>query len=494
MEVEMSKNYLAFDLGASSGRGIIGKVENGKISLTEIHRFANGPIERDGVLYWDFPALCAEIKCGLKKALEIEPEIDSIGIDTWGVDYVLFNEEGNAVRLPYHYRDSRTDNVPEEVFKILPEKELYAEAGIQLMQLNTIYQLYAHVKQHPEDFAGATMLFVPDALTYMLSGEKSCEYSIASTSNLLNAEKRDWALDIFKKLGIPANILPEVVMPCTGAGSLTEAIQRELNCGAIPVVKIGAHDTASAVAAVPAPEDKEWAYISCGTWALLGAEIDSPLLSDAARAASFTNEGGLEGKIRFLSNIMGTWLFQETRRIWNERGRNISFAEMDRMSLSAEPLQFFVNPNNAKFLSPGDMPANIAGYCRETGQGEIPDDSALLRCIYDSLALCFRMKLEKQQELLNDRYECLNIVGGGTKDKVLMQVAADCLGIPVVAGPVEATAIGNIIGQAIADGTVKDLAEARQIVKASFDLHEYRPDMARKAQWDAALEKFKQLP
>lgn len=490
----MTHTYLAFDLGASSGRGIIGKIIDGKLQLTEIHRFVNGSVEQDGTLYWDFPALCNEINIGLRKALEQEPEIDSIAIDTWGVDYLLYHQSGEAIRLPYHYRDARTNGIPEEVFAIISEEEIYAEAGIQKMQLNTIYQLYAHKKAHPEDFNDATLLFMPDALTYMLCGTKSCEYSIASTSNLLNASSGQWSEKILTKLGIPKAIFPEIVDSCTIAGTLSPAIQHELGCSAIPVVKIGAHDTASAVAAVPAPQDRPWAYISCGTWALLGAENDHPLLTDAARKASFTNEGGVERKIRFLSNIMGSWLFQEVRRNWNAAGRDISFMDMEKLAQAAQPRQFIVNPNHADFLAPVDMQNAIIAYCRKTGQGNIIDDSTLLRCIYDSLALCFRMKLEQMQQLVGAEYQCLNIVGGGTKDKFLMQLSADCLGIPVVAGPVEATAIGNIIGQGIAEGSIAGLAAGRDIVKNSFDLHHFTPNATVKAQWDVALEQFITLP
>ena len=490
----MTNSYLAFDLGASSGRAIIGKITDGKLYLNEVHRFVNGSVEKNGTLYWNFSALCEEIKTGLRKALIQEPNINSIAIDTWGVDYVLFNNNGNPVRLPYHYRDSRTDGIPEEVFAIMSENELYGVAGIQLMQLNTVYQLYAHKKANPEDFVDATLLFMPDALTYMLCGAKSCEYSIASTSNLLNATDKQWSKTILTKLGIPQDILPEIVDSCTQAGTLTIELQQELDCKAIPVVKVGAHDTASAVAAVPAPTDQAWAYLSCGTWALLGAENDKPLLTDAARKASFTNEGGVGGRIRFLSNIMGSWLFQEIRRNWNAAGRDISFMEMENMAQAATPLQFIVNPNHARFLAPDDMGSAIIDYCRQSGQGDITDDSVLLRCVYDSLALCFRIKLEQMQQLVGERYQCLNIVGGGTKDRMLMQLSADCLGIPVVAGPVEATAIGNIIGQAIAEGTLAGLEAGRDLVKKSFELDEYIPNKKDKATWDAAIQKFIELP
>lgn len=485
----MEKSYLAFDLGASSGRGIIGKIKDGKLHLTEVHRFGNGPVEKDGSLYWEFDKLCKEIKTGIKKAVATGEKISSIAIDTWGVDYVLF-KNGTPVRMPYHYRDSRTNSVPEKIFKIISQDEIYARSGIQFMQLNTLYQLFAHKEAHPEDFHGSVMLLMPDALTCMLNGDATCEYSEASTSNLLDPHGREWDFELIDRLGIPRSIFPKIVPPCSKSLPLKKSIEDEIGCGPIPMVKIGSHDTASAVAAVPASPDKKWAYISCGTWALLGAEIDNPILTEEAGTAPFTNEGGLNNKIRFLTNIMGTWLFQETRRIWREQGRDLSFGELNRMAKSAEGLRFFINPNDNIFFTPGDMPAKVAAFCREHGQGEIPDDGSLLRCIYDSLALCFQSKLEKLQELLGVKYECLNIVGGGTQDTLLMQLTADCLGIPVVAGPVEATAIGNILGQAIADNDIYSLAEARELVRRSFEVQEYLPDASSKNAWDAAAKSF----
>ncbi len=487
----MGKNYLAFDLGASSGRAVIGRLNGHNLTLEEVHRFSNGPIERNGSLFWDFPALCSEIINGLKKGLAVAPDIAGIAIDTWGVDYVLFDKTtGDAVRLPYHYRDSRTDTVPERVFQQIPQDELYAETGIQFMQLNTLYQLVAHQEQHPEDFDNAVMLLMPDALSYTLSGVMAAEYSEASTTNLLNPTTRDWHFPLIDKLGLPRAIFPEIFQPCSTSGTLKPELQQQLDCGPIPIFRVGSHDTASAVAAVPAVSKRDWAYISCGTWALLGAELDEPLCSAAAGQAAFTNEGGVAGRIRFLTNIMGTWLMQETRRVWQESGDNLSFAQMETMATEAEALKFFINPNDKLFLSPGDMPRRVAEFCEQTGQGAIPDKKGIMRCFYDSLALCFRTKIEELQKLLRVDYQCLNVVGGGTRDKLLLQLTADCLGIPVVAGPVEATAIGNIIGQGIADGTVDSLTTGRKIVSESFDVIEYVPTIADKASWDQAMHKF----
>lgn len=490
----MKRNYLAFDLGASSGRAIVCRLEDGVLSLTEVHRFINGPVERDGSLFWDFPALCAEIREGLKKALALEPGISGIAVDTWGVDYVLYNRAtGRPVRLPYNYRDSRTAEIPEKVFKTIPRADIYARTGIQFMNLNTLYQLVAHKEQHPEDFENSILLFMPDALTNYLNGEFTCEYTIASTSNLLDPNARAWDFELMEKLGLPRSIFPEIVMPSTVSAPLRPELRKELGCGSIPLIRAGAHDTASAVGAVPAAPGGNWAYISCGTWALLGAEIDRPLMTPEAEAAPYTNEGGLGGKIRFLTNIMGTWLFQEARRNWREEGKEMSFARIEELAAAAPPFRFLINPNDGLFLGPNDMPGRIRRYCAEHGQGEPAADGEIIRCIYDSLALCFREKLEKLEDILGVKYQSLNIVGGGTRDRRLMQCTADALGIPVTAGPVEATAIGNALSQAVALGDIAGLDEGRRIVRNSFDVIEFKPDANARADWDGAMARFNKL-
>jgi len=487
-------SFLAFDLGASSGRAIIGKLKSGKLSLTEVHRFANGPTEKRGALYWNYPQLCQELKTGLAKALAVEPKLDGIGIDTWGVDYVFFDKKGGEMRRwPYHYRDARTDAAANEVWSKVSKKELYERTGIQCMLLNTVYQLAAHRKAHPEDFKESFLLTMPDALAYYLGGEQTCEYSECSTTNLLDPAKKEWDWEIIDRLGLPRDVFPEIVKPCTFAGKLSKALQQELGCGPIPIIKVGSHDTASAVAAVPAPESGNWAYISAGTWALLGAEIDKPFRTAESEAHSFTNEGGLDGKIRFLSNIMGSWLFQETRRIWNETKEPVTFAEMETMARNAKPCEFLVNPNDSSFVTPGDMPRRIAEFCERTGQGKIVHDGQVVRAIYDSLALCFRAKLNVLGGLLGAQYQCLNIVGGGTKDGLLMQLTADALNIPVVAGPVEATAIGNLLAQAMAAGKVDSLAAARRVVNASFEVKTYLPNAANHALYMTQVERFEKL-
>ena len=468
--------FLAFDLGASSGRGIIGTLENGKLDLQEVHRFPNGPVQKDGHFFWDYPRLAAELKTGLKKALEIAPDLDGIAIDTWGVDYVFFDRDTKEMRrLPYNYRDERTIAAVEKVFKKIAPEKLYQKTGIQHMALNTLFQLVAHQSEHPQDFANGVFLPIPDALALSLGGELTAEYTHCSTTELLDPETRNWHWELIEELGLPKDIFPKIVPPCSNGGFLSDEFCAELKCAKIPIFKIGSHDTASAVAAVPAPRSGDWAYLSAGTWALLGAEIPAPVMTENARQNSFTNEGGLGGKIRFLTNIMGSWLFQETRRVWNENGGNFSFADMEKMALDSQMCKYFINPNDQGFAAPGDMPGRIVDFCRRTGQGVPAGQGEVVRAIYDSLALYFKHKISTLASLLNVKYAALNVVGGGTKDRLLMQLISDAGNFPVIAGPVEATAIGNILGQAIAFGVLADLAAAREVVRSSFEVVTYTP-------------------
>jgi len=472
-------SYLAFDLGASSGRAMLGHLSDGRLELQEIHRFPNGAKEIDGALFWDFEALWAEIKEGLRQAVAMAPDLAGIGVDTWGVDYVLLKPDGAFARLPYMYRDQRNLGVAERVYRTVSAEELYARTGLQVLPFNTVFQLFVHREQHPEDLAGTTLLMMPDAIIHRLSGVAACEYTDASTTGLLDARARSWDLTLIDRLGLPRAIFPPLAQPCRQAGTVSPAVRRETGCGAIPVWHVGGHDTASAVASVPADMTRPWAYVSCGTWALLGTELHQPNLSPAARQANYTNEGGLDGTIRFLTNITGMWLFQECRRVWQEQGRELTYAAMATMAAAAPGLKFLINPNDPTFATPGDMPARIRQACRDAGQGEIPDDAALLRAILDSLAMLFRIKLEELSALAKTRYDVLHIVGGGCHNRLLMQLAADAIGLPVVAGPSEATAIGNILAQAIGAGQLPGLAAARDLVRRSFDVETYRPDPAR---------------
>ena len=485
--------FLAFDLGASSGRAIVGTLDNGKLSLEEVHRFKNGPIEKSDGLYWDYPALCSELVAGLEKAVKAAGKLDGIAIDTWGVDYVLFDPERKIVRLPYNYRDERTKKAAQAVRGILGDSEIYKLTGIQKMELNTNYQLYAHFTEHPEELQNSVFLNIPDALAFHLGGDFTTEYTIASTSGLLDPVTREWCWELIDKLGLPRSIFPQIVPPCTQGGVLSKELQEKLSLPAIPIFKVGSHDTASAVAAVPAPPQGNWAYLSAGTWALLGAELDAPSITCDGEKAHFTNEGGLGGKIRFLTNIMGSWLFQETRRIWNSNGQDLSFEDICQMAAASELGKYLIDPNNQEFVTPGDMPQRIRDFCRATGQDGELSDAEVARAIYDSLALYFKNKIAFLESLLNVKYSAFNIVGGGTRDRLLMQLTADAMGIPVIAGPVEATSTGNIIAQAIASGVVSDLAQGRKIVSDSFDVITYSPRAAEHQKFAALAEKFNSI-
>jgi len=486
------KNFLAFDLGASSGRAIIGTVDNGKLAMQEVHRFPNGPVEIDGSFYWDYPRLCNELKTGLKNALQTGVKLDGIAIDTWGVDYVFFDRTtGKARRLPYNYRDTRTVAAAEKVWQKISQSELYQYTGIQCMTLNTIYQLCAHYEEHPEDFENSFFLPIPDALALSLGGSAKAEYTFCSTTNLLDPASRNWHWELIDKLGLPRDVFPEIVEAGTLSGELSAELCAELGCDPIPIFKCGAHDTASAVSAVPAPVEGSWAYLSAGTWALLGAEIDAPMISSESEKQSLTNEGGVGGKIRFLTNIMGSWLFQELRRVWNEEGKNLSFNDMEQMARKSEPCKYFINPNCSEFAAPGDMPGNIRAFLKRTGQGENFTDAEVVRAVYDSLALYFSEKIALLENLLKVKYACLNVVGGGTKDGFLMELTASSLDRQVVAGPVEATAAGNILVQAMAAGEVDSLAGVRQVIRNSFELKTFTSDSAMADKYASVREQFR---
>ena len=484
-------NYLAFDLGASSGRAIIGSINNGKLSLQEVHRFGNGPVEMDGSFYWDYEKLESELVAGLGKAFATGIKIDGISIDTWGVDYVLFDRDTRTMRRrPYNYRDPRTIKAAEALWQKISKEELYQLTGIQCMTLNTIYQLTAHMMEHPEDLENSVFLPIPDALAFALGGDFTAEYTHCSTTNLLDPVKRDWHWELIDRIGLPRSIFPQIVPPCSASGKLKAELCAKFGCDPVPIFKCGSHDTASAVLAVPAPVDAQWAYLSAGTWALLGAEIDQPAISAVTEKQNVTNEGGVGGKIRFLTNIMGSWLFQELRRVWNEEGRNLSFNDIEQMARSSEQCAYFINPNCADFAAPGDMPGNIRKFCKTSGQSDSISDAEVVRAVYDSLALYFKTKLETIEALLDAKYACLNIVGGGTKDRFLMQLTSDALNRQVIAGPIEATAAGNILGQAIAAKEVPGIAAAREIIRNSFELETFNPDAASSAKFQAALDKF----
>lgn len=484
-----SKNYVAIDLGASSGRVILGMVSDGKISLEEIHRFENGPIETKGSLQWDFSKLIGEIETGLTKAVKhTDGKIESIAVDSWGVDFGLIDSKGNLLENPYHYRDKRTDTMMDKVFSIIPKRKLYEITGIQFMQFNTIYQLAALKFQRPEILKKTDkVIFIADLVAYHLCGNIYSEYTLASTSQLMDMRKGEWSKQIFGDLDLPLNVMPKVVQAGSVVGKLKKEIAEKFGCGQIKVVAVGSHDTASAVASVPAAKDN-WAYLSSGTWSLMGLELADTLINDESFKYQFTNEGGFKKTIRLLKNIMGLWLIQECRRVWNQNGPKLSFADLSAMAQKAKPFAAVINPNDNRFLAQCDMPAVINGYLTERGNAEISDKGQLIRVILESLALYYRRVLDLLADMKGSKIDVLHLVGGGIQNELLCQFTADSTGKKVIAGPVEATAMGNIMIQAIAAGQISDLDEGRKYIGNSVDLKIYNP---REHQvWN---EKYKQV-
>ena len=471
--MEESMQYLAFDLGASSGRAILGRIRAGKLELEEIHRFTNYPYEKDGHYFWDIRALLRELETGLKKACAAAPVPASFSIDTWGVDYALFRN-GELIHDPYCYRDGRTEAAIEDFHKRIPKADFYARNGIQPLVFNTVYQLCAEHRDDPAALDGSVTLLMPDALHFLLTGTATSEITIASTGALLKANSPEWDKEALTGLaGLPSGLFTGLVPPASPAGCLKPETAARLGIPQIPAVKCASHDTASAVLAMPCADPEKALYISLGTWALLGAELRTAILTPEALESKFTNERGIENTFRFLVNIMGTWLLQETRRTWTEQGRDISFADMESMAAPLDGQPFRIDPDDAVFFPPGDMPERIRHYCAEHGQGKIPNDAALVRCIYDSLADCFRKRIEQLESITARRFDTLNILGGGTRDRFFMRLVARTTGRRVLAGPTEATAIGNILGQMIADGTLKNASEARDLTAKSFPLAVY---------------------
>ncbi len=450
---------LAVDLGASSGRTIVGTVENGKIRLEETHRFVNGMQDIDGHKYWDVLNLVEEIKKGIAAA----GSVDGIGIDTWGVDYGYLDADGELIGKPFAYRDSRNDAMPDKVYSIISKKDLYVRAGLQEMPFNTIFQLMADKTQRPEVFERASrMLFMPELISYLLTGEAVSEYTIASTSGLLDAKTRDWDWELIDMLGYPRRIFGEIKKPGAPAGSYN----------GIPVFLAPMHDTASAVAAVPAVEPGTWAFLSSGTWSLIGAELDEPVLTEASAEADFTNEGGVNDKIRFLKNVNGMWLINECRRIWEAEGSCLGFKEMDEAA-EASTFAGIIDPNEPRFMAPDNMPAEIAAALKEAGEAAPQTQGDFAKCCYASLANAYKEQLTVMQDATGKTFERLHIVGGGTKAVILSRMTAKALGIPVITGPIEATALGNLCTLALAKGAFKDLTEMRQCIADSFPMESY---------------------
>lgn len=483
---------LAFDYGASSGRAILGKFNKDKLELSEVHRFSNDPVMVNGSFYWDVLRLFHEMKQGILKCIKDgEGDIKGVGTDTWGVDFGLLDKSGELLGNPFHYRDKRNEGMIEEACKIVPKRQLYEITGTQFLKFNTVYQLLSlKLNNSPMLEKAEALLFTPDLLNYFLTGEKITEYTIASTSQMLEAESGNWAYSLLERLGIPTRILLDIVNPGTVIGSVSKWVCDELNIGRIPVIAVAGHDTASAVMAVPA-ESGKYAYLSSGTWSLLGTETRRPVINDRTFSLDYTNEGGFNKSIRLLKNIMGLWIYQECIREWAKKGEALSYDELEEMALRAKPFVSFIDPDDDLFHGPGHMPEKIAEFCRRTGQAIPEDKGQIVRCIMESLAIKYRLVIEGLEQIVGYAIPVLHIVGGGCKNTTLCRFTANAIGRPVIAGPVEATATGNIICQLIALGEVKDLREARELVKRSFPTQEYLPSDS--GQWDEASEKFKRL-
>lgn len=487
----MKKNIkvLALDFGASSGRAIVGTFDGEKISLKEIHRFTNDPVIVLDTMYWDVLRLFHDIKVGLIKAKQ-EGEIKSLGIDTWGVDFGLLDKNGRLLENPVHYRDARTKGMMEKVFAEMDKESIYNITGNQFMELNTLFQLMAIKEQQPELLAKAeTLLLMPDLLNYFLSKEKCTEYTIASTTQLLNAEAKNWSSEIIENLDLPKNIFTKIVQPGSKIGKLSKEISEELGIEAIDIIAVAGHDTQSAMVAVPTQED-EFIFLSCGTWSLLGTELTSPIINETSAKLNITNEGGADNKTSFLKNIIGLWLIQESRRQWIREGKEYGFGELEQMASKVGFINSFIDTDKEEFVPSGNIPRRIREYCKQTNQYVPKDEAEIVRCIDQSLAIKYRFALEQIEQSTGKHYDTINIIGGGIQSKLLCQLTADVCGRKVVAGPVEATVMGNIALQLMALGEIKDIKEARQVIANSEEVKVYEPQSDEN--WDTIYKNVKE--
>ncbi len=485
-------NFLAFDFGAESGRAILGILDRKRISLEEVHRFPNKQINVSGHIHWDLSYLFDELKKGLVGAVRKgQGELLGLGVDTWGVDFGLVGKDGRVLENPYAYRDRRTEGMMDKAFQLVPRVEMYTCTGIQFMPFNSVFQLLSVVESGSLLLDKTeTLLFMPDLFNFLLTGQKFSEYSIASTSQLLNAQKRDWDPGIFEKLGLPVHIMAPIIQPGTSIGPLLLEISQEAGISPVDVIAPACHDTASAVAAVPARTDN-WAYLSSGTWSLLGVEVDEPVINEQSLKNNFTNEGGAGRKIRFLRNTMGLWLLQRCLKDWEKKGKSHGYDELAGLALDSGEFKSIVDPDDHTFLNPPNMPEAIAGFCSKTLQPIPEKKGEFIRCIYESLALKYRFLIDRINAMCPEPVEVLHVVGGGSQNEMLNQFSADATGLRVIAGPAEATAVGNIIVQAIAKNLVNGIEEGREVVAQSFPLKTYEPK--NKNKWNRVYEKVKRM-
>ena len=487
-------NLLGFDFGASSGRAMLGVYDGRTLELREIHRFLNEPVMLGDQYVWDLPRLFLEVKEGLRKAAKEGVRIDGIGIDTWGVDFGLLGKNGHLLGMPVHYRDARTEGMMEKAFETVSKKEIFERTGLAFQSFNTLYQLLAMKEQGDEALEAAdTLLFMPDLIAYLLTGAKATEYTIASTSQMIDPSTRSWDKELLKKLGLPAGILTEIQPAGAVRGLLKEEIARETGLPQVPVIAVASHDTASAVAAVPAAKGRRVADISSGTWSLLGAELKSPLCREEVMQANYTNEGGLCGTTRLLKNIMGLWIIQECKRAWDREGAEIGFGEIVKLAEAAPAFKAVIDVDDPCFMAPGGMPERIQDYCRRTNQPVPETRGEIARVVYEGLALKYRWAIERlEKDLLGHQIDVLHIVGGGSKNEMLNRFTAQAIGRKVVAGPSEGTVIGNLLVQAMALGAIDGLDALREVVACSFENKTYLPEGDASA-WDEPYARLLRL-
>jgi rhamnulokinase len=486
-----SKRILAYDLGAESGRAILGQFDGERLTLEVLHRFPNGPVRTLDALHWDALRLFEEMKAGLRACVSKHGAPDCLGIDTWGVDFALLGRDGALLGNPRHYRDPHTENIYDYAFSRVPKEEIFRHTGIQFMRLNSLFQLLALQRAgSPILEHAAELLFIPDLFHYWLTGVRANEFTDASTSQFLNPVTRSWAYGLFDGFGLPRHILGKIIYPGTNLGPLHSSVANDAGASGVPVIVPATHDTGAAVAAVPAQSDS-WCYLSSGTWSLMGIETAQPIIDDRTLRYNFTNEGGVGGTIRLLKNIMGLWLVQECKRVWERAGQNHSYDDLVRMAEQAPPLASLIDPDHESFLLPANMPDAIAEFCRRTGQPAPADAGPIVRCALESLALKYRWVFERLEDLHGKRLDVIHIVGGGSQNRLLNQLTADACDRPVLAGPVEATAIGNVLTQMLGLGLVGSLAEGREVVRCSFVVERYEPKDA--GRWEEAWARFQKL-
>lgn len=487
MKGKNADSFLGFDLGAESGRAVLGTIAAGRLSVKELHRFPNQPLRLAGHIFWDVYGLLKEMTAAMNRSAgQEEAKPVSLGVSTWGVDFGLLARDGSLLGLPYCYRDKRNQGAMEDYFKLVPPRTLYEATGIQFMPFNSLFQVYAMVREHsPLLEAAADLLFMPDLMNFLLTGVKAAEFTIASTSQMLDPRTRTWQAGLFQAMGFSRKLLRDVIEPGTVLGPL----ELETGLGRLPVVAVAGHDTASAVAAVPA-SGKNWLYISSGTWSLVGVEEPEPVITDETFERNFTNEGGVGGTVRLLKNVTGLWLLQECRRAWSAASE-LSYEKLAAEAASAEPFRAFIDPDHPTFLNPPDMPEAIARFCLATGQKPPETPAATTRLILESLALKYRLVIDELRSIVKRPLDIIHVIGGGSRNALLCGFTADACGMPVLAGPAEATAVGNIVAQAKAFGLFDSWEQARAAIRASFEPRRFEP--REQMLWEKQLGKFKEV-